>query len=292
MVAPLLIKWKTLQRAIAHPGVKPSDGIVLARFLDHLNNTTGQLNPSYQTIADATGLSRDTVMTSVRNLEAIGIISVDRTVEPGGHAAKGQRLPSNNFTVNFDPTSWSESSTTPSRKIRPPQSEISTTLAENFGHPQSKKPAGGSRKIRPKPGKEETGKEETGNGREAPAGAQLALLQDPMSSGGEKANISKGDGNKRKRPAKTELPDDWVLSDSQWNYGARLGLTGPQIDTAQRKLKRWVKRERKLSADWGAFAEDWLERELAFLRKNGSAGTIDDRSGFDDYVNAGIRNHG
>lgn len=174
MALSLLTKWKTLQRAIAHPGVKPSDGMVLTRFLDHLNNSTRQLNPSYQTIADATGLSRDTVMTSVKNLETIGIIKVNRSVEVGSRAAKGQRLPSNSFTINFDPTCWSEIPTTPSRKNRPPQSKITTTPVANSDYPQSEKPVEGSRKSRPKHRKEETGKDEHSN-RTRAAGADVAV---------------------------------------------------------------------------------------------------------------------
>lgn len=102
-----------------------------------------------------------------------------------------------------------------------------------------------------------------------------------------------GNGTKKRvRRVKTDLPDDWVLSDDQWSFGAKLGLTGDQIEAAQRKLKRWVKDQGKRSANWDSFVANWLERELTFVRISSSRGsTIDDRSGFDDFLNAGDR-HG
>jgi len=78
------------------------------------------------------------------------------------------------------------------------------------------------------------------------------------------------------------------LSDQQWSFGAKLGLTADQIDATQRKLKRWVQREGKRCADWNAFIEDWLEREVAYLGKPGQRGAVvDDREGFADYANGG-----
>jgi hypothetical protein len=116
-----------------------------------------------------------------------------------------------------------------------------------------------------------------------------ALIPSPVQIELPNRKNKKGDGSRKRnrtRRIRTELPEDWVLSDEQWRFGAKLGLTGDQIEVAQRKLKRWVKREGKRSADWNSFTKDWLERELAFLRNLGRGGaTEDDRTGFSDFAN-------
>lgn len=164
MAITLLTKWKLAQGISADPGVKPASVEVALRLLHHLNTKTMQCNPSNSTIADAIGLSRDTVVNSVQCLESSGWIRVIRSVERGKKAAKGQHLPSNSFEFNLSKLTQSEKTTTPSRKSRPPRSEKPTTPVDNSDHPQSKRPTTGSRKSRPKYGKEETGKRETGNG--------------------------------------------------------------------------------------------------------------------------------
>jgi hypothetical protein len=112
-----------------------------------------------------------------------------------------------------------------------------------------------------------------------------ALISSPVQIELPNRKNKKGNGTKRTRKTKTELPDDWVLSHEQWTFGAKLGLTGDQIEAAERKLKRWVKREGKRYVDWNSFAEDWLERELAFLRNTPRGGAADDRTGFSDFAN-------
>lgn len=272
MAITLLMKWRMLQAIILHPAMKSSAGVVAARLLDHLNTTSLRCNPSYATIAQATGISRDTVMSSVQDLEAAGFLKVKRPVERGERATKGQRLPSNDF--EFD---WSKGAT---------QSENPTTPVDNSDHPQSEKPPRGSRNLPPKAGKEETGNLETGNRNHPAVAGQLALLSEPLSEIFPAQKGKAGNGRKQSRRTKTELPDDWVLSDEQWSFGAKLGLTGDQIEAAQRKLKRWVKREGRRCVNWNSFIEDWLEREVAFLRKPGrGAQAGDDRDGFSDYAN-------
>jgi Helix-turn-helix domain len=157
------MKWQMGQRIIEEPGVNASPKVVGLRLLHHLNTQSGQCNPSYATIAAATGLSRDTVMSAVAQLEAVGIIKATRSVEKGQQAQPGQRLPSNNFTFDFSKLDQPKKPTTPSRKSQPPQSNNSTTPVGNVDHPQSEIPARGSRKSRPKIGNRETGKEESGN---------------------------------------------------------------------------------------------------------------------------------
>jgi len=81
-------------------------------------------------------------MSSVQDLERYGFLKVERVVEPGERAAKGQRLPSNGFEFDWSKVATqSEKSTTPRRKSRLPQSENSTTPVDNSDHPQSKKAA-------------------------------------------------------------------------------------------------------------------------------------------------------
>jgi hypothetical protein len=281
----LLMKWKMLQAIIHHHALKPSAGVVAARLLDHLNSTSLRCNPSYATIAEATGISRDTVMSSVQDIEVAGYLIVDRLLEPGEKAAKGQRLPSNSFKFDWSKIDQSEKPTTPRRKNRPPQSEKPTTPVNNSDHPQSENTGEGSRNLPPKAGKEETGNLETGNRTNPAVAGQLALL-DQTSSGVASEKRNEHNDGKRRRKAKSELPEDWVFSDQQWAFGANLGLTGDQIETAQRKLKRWVKREGKRYVDWNSFAEDWLEREIAFLKNSARGGaTADDLTGFSDFAN-------
>jgi hypothetical protein len=283
----LLMKWTMLQAIIRHPAVKSSGVEVAARLLDHLNTKSLRCDPSYATIAEATGISRDTVMSSVQDLESAGFLKVDRSVEPGERAAKGQRLPSNSFEFDFSKIARSEKPTTPRRKSRPPQSEIPTTPVDNSDHPQSEISIDGSRKLPPKAGNYETGKLETGNRTDPAVAGQLALLNE-ISCEVPDQKGKKGNGKKRTRKSKTDLPDDWVLSDDQWTFGASLGLTGDQIEAAQRKLKRWVKREGKRYANWNSFTEDWLEREKVFLAKGqGRAAGEDDRTGFAAYRDGG-----
>jgi biotin operon repressor len=277
-----------LQAIILHPAMKPSAGVVAARLLDHLNTTSLRCNPSYATIAQATGISRDTVMSSVQDLESGGFLIVDRTVELGSRAAKGQRLPSNGFKFDWSKViTQSEKSTTPRRKSRPPQSKISTTPVDNSDHPQSEKSAGGSRNLPPKAEKEETGNLENEN-RNHPAGVgQLALLGETPCEIIPAQKGKAGNGRKQTRRTKTELAENWVLSEEQWSFGAKLGLTGDQIEVAQRKMKRWCKDQGKRSANWDSFIENWLERELTYVRNSGGSrgSTIDERSGFDDFLN-------
>jgi hypothetical protein len=123
------------------------------------------------------------------------------------------------------------------------------------------------------------------------------LLGSPVPSEGgieppRKKKAGNGTRKGRRVRVKIDLPEDWVLSDEQWTFGAKLGLTGDQIEAAQRKLKRWVKDQGKRSENWDSFIANWLERELTYVRKSGGRGTtIDDRSGFDDFLNGADR-HG
>ena len=267
------------------PTVTPAGVEVALCLLHHHNTKTSQCNPSYSTIAEWTGLNRDTVIKGVQSLEASGLLKVNRSVDSGHQASKGQRLPSNSFEFDFSKIDQSEKPTTPSRKSRLPRSEKPTTPVDNSDHPQSEKPIMGSRKSRPKQENLETGNLETGKGSHPAVAGQLALLNETVCEIPDQKD-KKGNGKRRTRKTKTDLPDDWVLSDDQWNFGAKLGLTGDQIEAAQRKLKRWVKREGKRYADWNSFTEDWLERELAFLRNTGRGGaTEDDRTGFSDFAN-------
>jgi biotin operon repressor len=174
----LLQKWKLMTAIVRHPEIKAAAVEVAISMLNFLNTKTLQCNPSYQTIADATGLSRDTVMVSVQCLEAVGVLRVSRAVEAGQKANKGQHLPSNSFEFNFEWSGVDQSVPLRSRKIRPPriqgETKSATTPVYISDHPQSEKPDLGSRKSRPKYGKEETGNIEAGNVIRA-AGADVAV---------------------------------------------------------------------------------------------------------------------
>lgn len=179
MAITLLLKWLMLMTIARHPGVKSGGVEVAACLLNFLNTKTGQCNPSLQSIANGTGLSRDTVIVNIQDLEATGLLIVKRPIEPGQHAAKGQRLPSNNFSFDFSRAERVQNiPTTPNRKSRPPRKsskpKYPTTPAEKSDHPQSEITADGSRESRPKLGKEETGNTETGKGNR-PAGTDVTV---------------------------------------------------------------------------------------------------------------------
>lgn len=92
----------------------------------------------------------------------------------------------------------------------------------------------------------------------------------------------------RKRKALIELPNEWVLSNEQWQFGATLGLTEPELEQSQRKLKRWVKQQGKRCADWNSFIEQWLENEISFLRKSGPHNPSGTVSGYEDFLKGTI----
>jgi hypothetical protein len=174
----LLQKWKLTTAIVRHPAIKSAAVEVAVALLNFLNTKTLQCNPSYQTVADLTGLSRDTVMVSVQCLEALAVLEVERELNPGQKAKPGQHLPSNRFVFNFGWTGVDQSLPPPSQKARPPRSikveKSPTTPAETSDHPQSESAPLGSRKSRPKLGKEETGKEEYNNRKRA-AEADVAV---------------------------------------------------------------------------------------------------------------------
>jgi len=61
--------------------------VATALLLKFRNSETGQCNPSYQTVAEVIGMSRDTVMDAVKELKAAGYLVVH-----GGRAARHATL--------------------------------------------------------------------------------------------------------------------------------------------------------------------------------------------------------
>jgi hypothetical protein len=149
----LLEKWKMLQ-AIVEPGIfplSPSAKVVAARLLHHLNSRTGQCYPSYQTLAEGTGLSRRTIIKLVKELEKVEIIKVVRPAS-GNKEAKGE---TNRYDFDWafaglwspprspKPPTGSEPRDTTKRKSRPvpsPVSERSNTRGSEQSVPTGSDP--------------------------------------------------------------------------------------------------------------------------------------------------------
>lgn len=165
MAVTLLQKWKVANVLVRHPDVRSAMVEVAVALLDFLNTKTLQCNPSIATVGQKTGLSRDTVILSIADLEALGVLKVDREVERGERAVPGQNLPSNSYTFDFAWTGEGRFLPPSSRKIRPPKekknTDIQTTPVGNSDNPQSEKPVLGSLKSRLKYGNSETGNNET-----------------------------------------------------------------------------------------------------------------------------------
>ncbi len=86
-------KWDLVQRLITDPALSPTAKIVGARLLHHLNGESGQCNPSYQTLADGTGLTKRRVMSAVRELEAAAWITVTRRTHDEARRAESRSVP-------------------------------------------------------------------------------------------------------------------------------------------------------------------------------------------------------
>ena len=231
MPANLLEKWKMLRVISADPNVAPAGVEVALCLLHHLNTKTGQCNPSYSTIAEWTGLNRDTVIKGVQSLEASGLLKVDRKIDSGIQAGKGQRLPSNGFEFDFSKIDRSEIPTTPSRKSRPPQSEFPTTPADNSDHPQSEKQTTGGRKSRPKQEKEEQGKIEQGN--RTPSADDTPSL--PMDLAVVDQKAIKAQRNRKQTIDAAELDADYQAFMRQFPNPVDEGTARPAYQRARRK---------------------------------------------------------
>lgn len=97
--ASLLQKWQLLQTIIAAPNLSATAKVVAARILDYFHSQTGRCCPSYQALADGTGLKRRAVIYAVQELEEGRWITVDRV--KGGASASAGRYATNAFRIDF-----------------------------------------------------------------------------------------------------------------------------------------------------------------------------------------------
>ncbi|AWN43485.1 helix-turn-helix domain-containing protein [Methylobacterium durans] len=97
----LLQKWNLLQVIIASPDLSASAKVVAARLLDFFNSQTGRCCPSYQALADGTGLKRRAIIYAIQELEQAGWIAVERVK---GGAAAANRYATNAFQIDFSRT--------------------------------------------------------------------------------------------------------------------------------------------------------------------------------------------
>jgi len=105
-----------------------NDKMVLVMLANHHNGITGLCNPSLKTLAESSCISRDSVIRSIRNLEKMGLVTVERrriesinlpnnyrlnVVADSGHGGSTQRLGvvahSNQGSSSVQPESGSES---------------------------------------------------------------------------------------------------------------------------------------------------------------------------------------
>ncbi len=64
----LLQKWQLLQAILADADLPATAKVVAARMLDYLHTQTGRCCPSYQSLADGTGLKRRAIIYAVQAL--------------------------------------------------------------------------------------------------------------------------------------------------------------------------------------------------------------------------------
>jgi hypothetical protein len=78
---------------LSHAAVRVFDSLIW----DFRNNRDGRCNPSYDTISDASGVGRRSVIPAIKELEAAGWISVETT-------RGGSSRCTNRYTINFSKT--------------------------------------------------------------------------------------------------------------------------------------------------------------------------------------------
>ncbi|MGU3662143.1 helix-turn-helix domain-containing protein [Methylobacterium fujisawaense] len=108
----LLQKWQLLQAILADAELPATAKVVAARMLDYLHTQTGRCCPSYQSLADGTGLKRRAIIYAAQDLEERRWIRVDRV--KGGAATGPSRYATNEIQFDFlragssDPTVHSD----------------------------------------------------------------------------------------------------------------------------------------------------------------------------------------
>ncbi|EKS28232.1 helix-turn-helix domain-containing protein [Afipia felis] len=88
---------------------------------------------------------------------------------------------------------------------------------------------------------------------------------------------------------KTDLPENWQFSDEVWAFAAHYGLSGPEIEQEQAKLKDWAKSTGRRYADWDAFARNWIRNDKSRLQRVRGNAQGDAMAGLESY---GGRGHG
>lgn len=97
--ASLLQKWQLLQAVIADASLSATAKVVAARVLDYFHTQTGRCCPSYQALADGTGLKRRAIIYAIQELEKAGWIAIDRV--KGGAASGSNRYATNSIRLDF-----------------------------------------------------------------------------------------------------------------------------------------------------------------------------------------------
>lgn len=100
-VVTLLQKWQLLQAILADAELSATAKVVAARMLDYLHTQTGRCCPSYQSLADGTGLKRRAIIYAAQELEKAEWIKVARV--KGGVAAGATRYATNEIHFAFQP---------------------------------------------------------------------------------------------------------------------------------------------------------------------------------------------
>jgi hypothetical protein len=159
----LLTKWRLVQAALADEALGSAEKLVYAKLLDHLNGTTLQCNPSFQSLGAGTGLARSTVIVAVKHLAEGGWVSIQANHHRDGRSA------SNGFWINFEKDKKGrQRRVTGSKNRTPAGSEDQTGEGPEFGSGESDNRTTGVQNLDPGGSENRTQNNEYGNQEKKP----------------------------------------------------------------------------------------------------------------------------
>lgn len=92
----LLDKWQAME-AVAASDLPPAAKLVYFRLLAHMNTKTGRCDPSYQTLANGTSLTRRGIIDMIKLLETVDLLTVERS--SGGAPGSGNSV--NRYVIHL-----------------------------------------------------------------------------------------------------------------------------------------------------------------------------------------------
>ncbi|PWK66936.1 helix-turn-helix domain-containing protein [Aminobacter sp. AP02] len=131
MAASLLDKWQAME-AVTASELPPAAKLVFFRLLAHMNTKTGRCDPSYQTLAGGTSITRRGVIDMVKVLENDGLLTVERS--SGGAPGSGYSV--NRYLIHL-PRRSEENGTGEVNSVHHGSVENFTRGSEEYGTPPS-----------------------------------------------------------------------------------------------------------------------------------------------------------